>query len=235
MATQISADSLMRTISYYYLLTFCPPEFIGDLKEASEPMLKSLAEQAGMVMENFTSTAIPEAARHIVAFHQVTREPDEETVEALIGKTFQADRNPENASAFQTLMSEIAEHPGRAKADNRLHRKKGCRFCETPCRYGYFTLVSDPDFRGLQVMLDAENKKPPGERDPINVLWTFTTGHLWQVLGTREAYIRADHLGNLSYCLLMLATAKSRFALPEKQLITFQEMNQRTIRNWRPT
>ena len=84
-------------------------------------------------------------------------------------------------------------------------------------------------------MLDAENQKDPSQRDAVNVLWTYTTGHLWNVLGVNEGFISVDHLGNLSYCLLMLATAKSRFALPEQQLIKFQEMNQRTIQNWRPT
>ena len=84
MATQIPADSLMRTISYYYLVTFCPPNFIGDLKKAGEPMRKSLADQAGMEMEDFTSTAVPEVAWRIVAFHQATREPDEDQIEVAI-------------------------------------------------------------------------------------------------------------------------------------------------------
>ena len=50
----------------------------------------------------------------------------------------------------------------------------------------------------------------------------------------KEGFISADHLGNLSYCLLMLGTAKSRFAMPEAQLTRFQELNQNTIRGWKP-
>ena len=83
-------------------------------------------------------------------------------------------------------------------------------------------------------MLGAENKKIAAERNPVNVLWTYTTTHLWNTLEAKEGFISADHLGNLSYCLLMLGTAKSRFAMPEAQLTRFQEMNQGTIRSWKP-
>ena len=83
-------------------------------------------------------------------------------------------------------------------------------------------------------MLGAENKKIAAERNPVNVLWTYTTTHLWNVLGKNEGFISADHLGNLAYCLLMLGTAKSRFPMPEAQLTRFQELNQNTIRNWKP-
>ena len=84
-------------------------------------------------------------------------------------------------------------------------------------------------------MFGAENKKIAAERNPVNVLWTYTTTHLWKVLGKNEGFISADHLGNLSYCMLMLGTAKSRFPMPEAQLTRFQEMNQNTIRSWKPT
>ena len=53
--------------------------------------------------------------------------------------------------------------------------------------------------------------------------------HLWQVLGVRAMYLQPFHLGNLSYCLLMLGTAKSRFAMKEKELTAYQALNQQTI------
>ena len=178
--------------------------------------------------------ALPDVCWRIVAFHQATRDPDQGAVDALIKVAKKADSSEKGAAAFQAVMAEIAESPGRAKPDNRLHRRKGCRFCAAPCRYGYFTLVSDPVFKNMLALLNAENSKPADQRNPVNVLWTYTTTHLWSVLGVREGFIRADHLGNLSYCLLLLAMAKSRFALPEKQLQAFQAMNLNVIRNWRP-
>lgn len=235
MTNQINAVAVKKMIGYYYLVSFCPPEYVSDLKKASKGLRTGLAKDAGLKMKDFTAAAVPEIAWRVAAYQQATREPEEATVKELTTKMKGADSNPEKATAFQETMREVAEHPGRAKPTNRLHRQKGCKFCAMPCRHGYFTLISDPDFKTLQTMLDAENQKPPGERDAVNVLWTYTTGHLWNVLGVNEGFLSADHLGNLSYCLLMLATAKSRFALPEKQLTKFQEMNQRTIQNWRPT
>lgn len=235
MTTTLPARGLKQAISYYYLVTYCPPDHISELKKVSRPLRKSLADQVEIKLAEYFSTAVPEVCRRIVAFQQGTRQPDGATVKTLTSRARRADSNPEKVAAFQALMAEIAEHPGRAKADNRLHRKKGCRFCAAPCRYGYFTLVSDPQFGVLRKMLDAENQKPLGQRNAVNVLWTYTTGHLWRTVGARQGYISVDHLGNLAYCLLMLATAKSRFALPEKQLTAFQEANQNLIQNWRPS
>ena len=235
MPKPITAEAVKKMISYYYLVSFCPPEYVSDLKKTSKKLRSGLSKDAGLKMKDFTAAVVPEVAFRMVAYQQATREPDKEFVEKLAKSMITADSKPEKAEAYQTLMTEIAQHPGRAKKDNRLHRKKGCQFCVAPCRYGFLTLVSEPDFDVLRAMLDAENEKPPVERDAVNVLWTYTTGHLWTVLGAREGFISADHLGNLSYCLLMLATAKSRFALPEQQLTKFQEMNQRTIQNWQPT
>ena len=187
-----------------------------------------------MSVPDYFKAALPEVCSRIVAFHQATREPDSGAVEALLTVGKKADSSEKGAANFQAVMAEVSELPGRAKPDKRLHRQKGCRFCAAPCQYGYFSLVSDPIFVNLLAMLNAENIKPAGERNPVNVLWTYTTTHLWRVLGKKEGIIRADHLGNLAYCLLMLATARSRYALPEAQLQTFQAMNQDVIRNWRP-
>lgn len=234
MQSTIPADIMMRTISYFYLVNYCPPTQVGALIRASVALRDSLAAGAGMGVDEYFESVAPEIGWRVAAFHQATREPEKEVVDSLTQAVAQADTSPEGAAAFQKAMAELAAHPGRAKPDNRLHRQKGCKYCVAPCRYGYFTLVSDPVFKNLLAMLSAEMNKQPELRNPVNVLWTYTATHLWRTLGVREAFIRADHLGNLSYCLLMLATAKSRYAVPEKQLQAFQAMNQNTIRNWRP-
>lgn len=230
----IPADVMMKTISYYYLVNYCPPSQVSALKKAARSFRIQTAKSVGKRVPEHFPAALPEVCRRIVAFQQATREPDPSAVEALLEVARKADRSEEGAAAFQAVMAEIAAHPGRAKADRRLHRQKGCSFCAAPCRYGYFTLVSDPASKNLLAMLNAENRKPAGQRDAVNVLWTYAATHVWQVLGVREGFIRADHLGNLSYCLLLLAMARSRFALPEEQLQTFQAMNQDVIHHWRP-
>lgn len=234
MQSTIPADIMTRTISYYYLVNYCPPSQVGALKEAAGPLRTALAEKAGMEIHEYFQAAVPEVGWRVAAFHQATREPEKEAVEELTATLAQADASAEGAAAFQAAMAGLASHPGRAKPDNRLHRHKGCGFCTAACRYGYFTLVSEPAFNNMLAMLSAEMEKQPELRNPVNVLWTYTATHLWSALGVREAFIRADHLGNLSYCLLMLATAKSRYAVPEKQLQAYQAMNQETIRTWRP-
>jgi hypothetical protein len=234
MQSTIPAAIMMRTISYYYLINYCPPTQVAALKKASTPIRRSLAKGAGLKIREYFKTAAPEVAWRMVAFHHATREPEKDAVEAISKVVAKADASAKSATAFQEALAELDAHPGRAKETNRLHRQKGCGMCTAPCRYGYFTLVSDPVFKNLLAMLSAEMEKQPDRRNPVNVLWTFTATHLWSVLGVREAFIRADHLGNLSYCLLMLATAKSRLAVPEKQLQAYQALNQNTIQNWRP-
>ncbi len=233
MTTQPSPSTIKTMISYYYLVAFCPPSHIKQLKKASQKTRRALAKADGLKVKEMTDLVIPEVAHRMAAFQQATREPDQETIDQLIKVLKSADTNPEKAAAYQKVMAGIAIHPGRAKLTNRLHRKKGCQFCQAPCQYGFFTLISEPDFKALLAMLGTENKKLAAERNPVNVLWTYTTTHLWKTLGAQEGFISADHLGNLSYCLLMLGTAKSRFAMPEAQLTRFQEMNQNTIRSWK--
>ncbi len=234
MTTQPSPTAIKGMISYYYLVAFCPPAHIKQLKKASQKTRRALAKADGLKVKEMTDLVLPEVAHRMAAFQGATREPDQETVDQLIKVLKSADTNPEKAAAYQKVMAGIAIHPGRAKLTNRLHRKKGCQFCQAPCQYGFFTLISEPDFKALLAMLGAENKKLAAERNPVNVLWTYTTTHLWKTLGAQEGFISADHLGNLSYCLLMLGTAKSRFAMPEAQLTRFQELSQNTIRNWQP-
>jgi len=234
MTKQLSAEAVKQMISYFYLVAYGPPEHIGQLESTSKPMRTALAKGEGLRAKAFRTAAAGEAAFRIVAYHQATREPEKAVVENLAGKMQAADSSPQAAAAYQALMEQVARLPGRAKPDRRLHRKKGCTLCVAPCQYGFFTLISDPVFTNLLAMLNAENKKPGGQRDPVKVLWSFTTTHLWGVLAEKEGFIRADHLGNLAFCLLLLATAKSRYPFPEQQLSAFQALNQRVIQNWKP-
>ena len=234
MTDALHAEAVRQMICYYYLVAFCPPEHIDELKKAGKKLRSEAARTAGMKMKEFVEAVIPEVAYRIVAYQQATREPDKEIVDRLVKSMKLADTKPEKARAFQDQMVEIAGHPGRAKKDNRLHRQKGCSLCTAPCQYGFFTLVSDPVFKHLLEMFTVENQKPASERNAVNVLWTFTTTHLWEVLGVREGFVRADHLGNLSYCLLLLATAKSRFPFQEKHMTAFQALNQQVIQSWEP-
>lgn len=234
MTQDIHPSAIKGMIGYYYLAAFCPPNHISSLKKASQKSRSAYAKLTGLKMADFVKAAAPEIAYRVCAFQQATREPEKEIVEKLTKAIIAADTNPEKAAEYQQLMREVAAHRGRAKPSNRLHRQKGCSLCQAPCQYGFFTLISEPDFKTLLAMLGEENKKIAKERNPVNVLWTYTTTHLWKVLGKNEGFISADHLGNLSYCLLMLGTAKSRFPMPEEQLTKFQAINQNTIRSWNP-
>ncbi len=113
-----------------------------------------------------SASAVPDIARRIMAFHLASREPDQDDVVALAQLLKIADHSPQEAAAFQEVMHVVAGQPGRAKWNNRLHRDKGCASCKAPCRYGFFTLVSEPDFITLKAMLDVENKKLVQERMP---------------------------------------------------------------------
>ena len=220
-----SPAAIKQLVNYFYMLSFCPPDYVGELKKASQPMRKRF----GLDKEAVLEPAIPETAMRIVAFQQATRQPEEFAVQELAEVMMEADQNGEKLAAFQQTVREIALHPGRAKAANRLHRRKGCALCKAPCQYGFFTLMSEPNFKQLKAFLDEENRQLVKDREPIRALWAFTGAHLWQVLGVRAMYLQPFHLGNLSYCLLMLGTAKSRFAMKEKELAAYQALNQQTI------
>lgn len=229
MANTIHPQAIRKMISYYHLVSYCPPEYIHELKEAGQKMLTRLAGSNGCSTHELTESAVTEAARRILAFHSATREPDPGGVDALAQVMKAAEDSPQAAATFQGVMRLVAEHSSRAKLRNRLHRNKGCAYCAAPCRYGFFTLVSDPDFITLKAMLDAENQKIIQERDAIKVLWTYTKKHIWSVLENNAGIIRPEDLGNMSYCLLLLGTAKSRFALPEAQLKRYLELTRLKI------
>ncbi len=220
MNNRIPPSQVKQTIIYLTLLSYIPPKSVSELL--------SLQSSFG----DDWPRAVEAASRLIVAFHQASRDPDSKLVEGLVTAALDADSSPEACRAFQEKVNELAKLPGRAKANNRLHRKKGCRFCEAPCRYGYFSLISEPDFNDLQSALEAENNKPPLERQPVQAIWMYTLKHLSQTLNAGQWQIPAAHLGNLAYCLLMLSTAKSRFAFPEEVVKRFQEQNQQLIQRY---
>jgi hypothetical protein len=232
MTASFSAGVITKTLHYFYLLSFCPSEKLATLQQTAADLLEEMYSECGENREDCLHQLCKEAASRILAFHTANRLPDEGLVENLAQRMLHAQNSKEDLHAFQQLMDETAALPGRAAPENRLHRRKGCRFCETPCRYGYFSLVSDPDFKLLLKMLEAENKKPAGDQDPIRATWAYGSIHLWRLLGVKQGFITPYHLGNMTYCLLMLATAKSRFALPEKQITLYQAANQRLIKEW---
>ncbi len=220
MTSPLPASTIKQTIIYLNLLSFVPPERMGELPSPRESF-----------GEDWTR-AVEAASRLIVAFQQASRDPGSELVAELARAALGADSSPGACRAFQDQMQAISELPGRAKFDNRRHRKKGCRFCEVPCRYGYFSLISEPDFKSLQRALETENSKSPQDQQPLQAIWKYTLNHLSQTLDAGQWNIPADHLGNLSYCLAALATAKSRYLFPEAQMRKFQDLNQQMIRQY---
>ncbi len=222
MSNSIPAGSIKKAICYLYLLAFCPPDKLIDFKANTKTMRKDIADQAGIKETALAAQIWTEACQYIVAFHQATREPEVELVEALAKAAQAADKNDKNLRAFKGRMQQVVTQPGRAKPENRLHRSKGCKFCTAPCRYGYFTLVSDPQIKVLQELFAAETQRPAEEQTPLRPAYAFTMHHLSQVTGSNQGTIAFPHVVNLSYCLLLLGMAKSRMALPERQLLVFQ-------------
>ncbi len=228
MYTKIPAQSLKKTICYYYLLAYCPPAEVSELKKIAQPLREDMTKLAGMEMTDYFKKAAPEVSHHIIAFHQNTRDPDGEWVEELTGRISVADENPENAQAFQEMLGLVSRLPQRAKPENRLHHRRGCQFCAAPCYYGYFSLVSEPNFANFKGYLEDELENPTEYKKPVMAVKSFALTHIVGVLGAPDGviHIHHEHLANLAYCLLALATAKSRLPVPEKQLKLFQQANQ---------
>jgi hypothetical protein len=229
----IPVEILKRTICYYYLLAYCPPENVKEFKKGLQPLRREVAKGAGMKMKDFFAAVPAEVSRHIVAFHQNTHDPDQEWVDALAKKMKGADGSPTKVAAYQEMMGLVARLPQRARPENRLHSKRGCQFCAAPCHYGYFTLVSEPDFEMLEGFLEHEGGLATMDRKPVMAVTSFALTHIVTVLkgATEELYIHQAHLANLAYCLLALATAKSRRPFPEEQVRLFQAANQYFIDN----
>ncbi len=212
---------MKNTLIYLHLLSFTPPDKVADLRSLRSSFVEDWPQ------------AVEAAARLMVAFHQASRNPEGELVAELARAALSADSSPEACRSFQDQVNKLSQHPGRAKPENRLHRKRGCRLCATPCRYGFFSLLTEPDFETLQELLNTENNKNPAHQKPIAAVWRYTLTHLGNTFQVGEWHIAADHLGNLAYCLVSLATAKSRYPFPETQMRKFQEINQNLIAQYR--
>jgi len=231
MAESLTVEEIQTSISYLYLLSFCPPDQIHAFNQAGLPLRSGLAMRAGLSEADFFSRTIPESCRRITAFHQRLPDPDEKLVKDLSTAAEDAQKSPERAYIFQQQIGRICSLPARAEKNKRLRPSRGCQFCQTPCRYGFFVLVSRPDYSLLEKLLEEQ----AGSEDlggALKAAWSFTTSHLWRTLGTQQGYISPDHMGNLSYCLLVLALAKSRLQFPEEELVSFQEWNQALIAGW---
>jgi hypothetical protein len=222
MSETFTAQDIKQAIAFYYLLAYCPAGKLEDFKRAT-----------GKLHPPQNLGILGEVCTRIVTFQSALRHPEEEIIIKLLEVLPSAAESAEGLKAYQTMMAEISSLPGRAKADNRLHRKKGCRFCEAPCVYGFFSLVSEPRFDLLQQLLEAEKEKAPEEKSAVRAVWSYTIAHIIRLTGSQEGFITPKHLGNLAYCLLMLSMAKSRYPLPEKQVKIFQARNQQFIANWK--
>jgi len=226
MAMTFSPKVVKQAISYYYLVYYSPAERISEFHQNTAAMRNQMAEQSGMQADDFLKAVLPEVCYRMAAFHYANREPEQDKVQALINS---ASKAANNALAFQKELSKLASLPQRAHADNRLHRKKGCVFCHLPCHYGYFSLVSEPEFAQLRDLLQNEAQKPAAEQSPLRPAYEFTIQHLRSLTGAEVVTMQVQHLTNLSYCLLLLGMAKSRLALPETHLQYFQAANQDVV------
>jgi len=215
-------ETLRQTIAYFFVLSYIPPDSLGEFIYRTTPKRQELATSAGMEAVEYFRAVTPEICRRMVAFHQASRNPDAGLVESLVKKALVLDENPAALAAYQEEVERLAVLPGRAKAENRLHRNKGCRYCLSPCRFGYFTLVSDPHLNDLGILLDEEAALPADKQTPIRPLYAFTMTHLSRVTGSGRGSIAPLHLSNLAYCLLLLSMARSRQPMPERQLGLFQ-------------
>lgn len=222
---RLPASIIKKTILYLCNLSFAPPEQVAEMRIAGD----RLREQIG---DEIWPQAVFEAARLMVAFQQASRDPEKNLVEELARAALNADSSPQACRAFGEELDKLAMLPGRARDINRLHRKRGCQLCAMPCRYGYFSLLSEPNFESLQRILEIENGKPSEIRRPIPAVWQYSLKHISKTMGAGQWHITAAHLGNLAYCLLALATAKSRYPFPETQMQKFQNLNQQLIRQY---
>jgi hypothetical protein len=229
----IPAEIMKKTIAYFYLLSFCPPENLGLFIRRTAPLRGRLAAGAGMDPGAYFSRSAPEVSRRIVAFHQAARDPDAGIAASLADVLGSADQSPECLAAFQKKIAEIAALPARAGVPNRLLQDKGCRRCASPCRFGFFILMSSPHFDRLQELMAEESAKPVPGQSPLSPALGFAVSHLLDFTGEPEGFMRIEDLANLSYCLLVWGMARSRRALPENYLRLYQAANQEFIRRSR--
>lgn len=227
--TPLASSSIKKIINYCFLLAYCPSEQLSGFWEASHPLRLQAAAENHLSEKEFFPRAVLEACRRIVSYYQSTTTPEE----ALVLKLYEAVQEAGNKTAalleYQQLMQSVTRLPGRADIKNRLHRKRGCGFCAAPCFYGFYSVITNPDFSILQHVLKNEMQKPAAQQRLILTLWAFTRFHLRNTLGSEVDFITVNHLGNLTFCLYLLATAKSRYPFQEKAIFGLQQANQEMI------
>ncbi|MFC2028839.1 hypothetical protein ACFLTX_02820 [Chloroflexota bacterium] len=229
MPENIPPEILKKSIAYFHLLSFCPPEELKTFKQSTRIFLGSLGRGTCLKQEEFFKQVVPQVFQRIVGFQQGSHQPDAGIVAILSASAIKARKSEKNLRSYQKEMGIVSELDARAKAENRLHRRKGCEYCVQPCRYGFFTLISEPRFDILQEMFKEESSKPPNQQSASSLVWKYTGKHLEQFHQTKTLPIQPAHFGNLAFCLLMLSMAKSRKAIPIEQIKTFQNLNQRKI------
>ena len=211
--------SEIKSALFYYLLLSCAtPESIEQWP--------AVREQLGI----HTDKIIHDVCQRIVSFHHAKRYPDEQLVHELETIVRKADSSVQDCFEFQQIMAQLAALPARSKMKNRLHCKRGCQFCAFPCRYGYLSLLMELDLSRMEVLIKTEAEKLNGRRKVVSPIWQFTMEQIGKCLPINHVWqITPEHLGNLSYCLLALATSKSRFPYPAAEMNQFQNMNQNEI------
>ena len=68
-----SPAAIKQLINYFYLLSFCPPDYVGELKKASQPMRRTLWAGQG----SCAGTGYPRSShahRRLSASHPPARE-----------------------------------------------------------------------------------------------------------------------------------------------------------------
>lgn len=226
MISTIPAREVKNSIVYLSLLSILPEDKLKDFKRSVLPLFNGSFPQGKGKKISSMERSLPDACFRIVAFHQAKREPDAAVVNSLLKVAMLADKNAKSLKAFQDQMKIIFASAGRAKLENRLHRNKGCRYCALPCHFGFFSLVTDPDFPRLLQFLSAEAKKPVSSQTPLIPAYLFAIEHLMRLTGSQDTFFEKDQVANLAYCLLLLGLAKSRLAFPEAQIKLFQNANQ---------
>lgn len=230
--TEFSAQTIRDAIRFYSLLSYCPPSQLDSFMAETAELRSRLYNGSSVSPDEVLFTLIPEVCQRIVTFQSGSRFPDQSLVDELAQAARDAYYSTRALVVYQKIMAAVAAHPGRARVENRLVRKRGCRFCASPCRYGYFVLLTDPDFDLLQRLLAEERSKPVEGQNLIIKLWTFSMAHTLRITGGQSALLSTSHRGNLAYCLLTIATARSRYPLPEQALERLQAVNQQLIKAW---
>jgi len=222
MKKTVSAIAIKQTILYLYGIYFCHANSLKDYLRVMDCQLN----QTQLSPENLRA-----ACSHITAFHRAEAAAAEHLEIDLYQRAQKASAG-QGLKRFKEKMAEIAALPGRSKLERRLHHLRGCKLCKSPCEYGYFSLLAEPDFERLFEDLSEFNSSPGQKMDPVEIIWDFTKRLLTAGYGGGGWAVEPVHLGNLSYCMISLATAKSRYPFPEKTMGMIQGWNQDCIQSF---